>query len=128
MPRLATEFIRYFCILKMTGNSIIRSLTGILLICTFAIGITPKSAFHELIASHNDGCFDNHQYKETQITRQGFSCHFENLVVESPYIWQPQTINAPIIHFFTSFQSSLKVNWFSHHSYYSELRGPPYLI
>ena len=112
----------------MRGDSIIKMFTGFLLICTFAISITPKTAFHELIASHNDGCFDNHQFKETQITKQGFSCHFENLVVESPYIWQPQPNPELIGSFFIVSQSSIQIDLFSQHLYFSELRGPPSLV
>lgn len=112
----------------MRGNLIIKNILGLLLICVFTISITPKSAFHDLIASHNDECFDNHQFKSDQITRQSFSCHFENLVVESPYIWQPQPIEVSLITLFNSYQSSLQVNLFPQNSYYSELRGPPVVI
>ena len=120
--------MRYFASLKMKADSIIKKITGLLLICTFAIGITPKSAFHDLVANHNDECFDNHQFKSTQVTKQGISCHFENLVVESPYIWQPQLQQASINLYFTSWQTLLQADFFSHHQSYTELRGPPFLI
>jgi hypothetical protein len=120
--------MRYFASLKMKADSIITKITGLLLICTFAIGITPKSAFHDLFANHNDECFDNHQFKGVQLTKQGFSCHFENLVVESPYIWQPQPQQSSINSYFTSYQSLLQVDLYSQDHYYSELRGPPFLI
>ena len=120
--------MRYFASLKMKAYNIIIRLTSLLLICTFAIGITPKSTFHDLIANHNDGCFDNHQFKGTQLTKEGYNCHFDNLVVESPYIWQPQPLPSLITGFFSSNQPSFKVELFSDYPYFSELRGPPCFI
>lgn len=112
----------------MRGYSIINKLTGFLLICIFAISITPKSSFHDLMASHNDECFDNHQFKGDQITRQSFNCHFENLVVESPYLWQYHCLLDEITIYLSTDKPSLNVDVFSNHPFFSELRGPPAVI
>jgi hypothetical protein len=58
----------------------------------FLISITPKKYFHDLIADHTDDSLTTINHA-TSVNNAGINCHFQNLVVESPFTWYPSLIN-----------------------------------
>ena len=125
MVMLTVRFIALFCIVLMKSTSIISKVSCIFLLCIFAISNTPKNVFHSLIADHNDGCFDNHQLKGSQLTKQGTNCHFENLVVESPYVWSLQFFNNQHLPFYSKYECHLIEHFYSQDHLHLLQRGPP---
>src|SRR6478752_4789266 len=109
----------------MKITSVISKASCIFLLCIVAISTTPKNVFHTLIADHNDACFDNHQIKGLQLTKQGTNCHFENLVVESPYVWLLHVIDNRPQRFFAKYVCYLNEHFYSNDLLLSVLRGPP---
>src|SRR3954464_3430120 len=109
----------------MRSTSVISKASCIFLLCIFAISSTPKNAFHSLIADHNDACFDNHQIKGAQLTKQGTNCHFENLVVESPYLWSLHFSNNQPLRVYPKYEFYLTGHFYSNPHLLLVLRGPP---
>lgn len=92
----------------------------------FAISATPKVYFHPFLARHNDVSFCKEANKApTHLHRQGFNCHFDQLVVALPYIYQPASISvdAPALY---SEKNAVYLQSYLHCvTTHTESRGPP---
>ena len=78
-----------------------------------------------MIADHRDGGSYSHNAKMPQLSQQGFNCHFDNLVVESPFV-PAFVIAMDYIRLPYSLQKEyLNPDFYSLHHFYAELRGPP---
>jgi hypothetical protein len=64
-------------------------LLAVLMLALFALGITPVSAVHALVARHTDRHLALGQMKTDLLTRAGFFCRVDNLVVELPCLSFP---------------------------------------
>ncbi len=78
-----------------------------------------------MVADHRDGGGYHNSSKVPQLSQQDFNCHFDNLVVESPFV--PVSVIAIVyIRLPYSLQKEyLSSDFYSLHHFYTELRGPP---
>jgi len=78
-----------------------------MLLLIFSISIAPKAYFHDLIADHKDYSNCNDFHKNSVLHKEGYNCHFDDLVVSSPFILQAEKITVPTITYFNSHSVSL---------------------
>ena len=64
----------------------IRNVLAGLMVLLFAFSITPKIMLHDLIANHKDRPYAVNDSNTKEIDASGFHCHYDNLVVESPFL------------------------------------------
>jgi hypothetical protein len=90
----------------------------------FGFSVTPKLALHKLLANHKDSS-PSAIGADAQLTRSGFHCDVENLVVEGPFLFENTTIaiNNPVL--FATYQNKPTHNFYSTDNFVSCLRGPP---
>ena len=90
----------------------------------FGFSVTPKLLLHSLLAHHKD-ISSRSVSKNTEITTSGFHCDVENLVVESPFLFENITVsfNTPVV--FAKYQNKPTHNFCSTENLVSCLRGPP---
>ncbi len=97
-----------------------------MLLLIFGISSTPKIYFHDLVADHKDASGCEQIHTTTALHNQGYNCHFDDLVVSSPFIVQTafsislsqQYFKEKLINFISSYCSSVVQ--------YKESRGPPF--
>ncbi|MES1160283.1 MAG: hypothetical protein ABUM51_05985 [Bacteroidota bacterium] len=101
-----------------------RFLSGILLVL-FAFSVTPKKFLHDLVANHKDTPGKFSKDAKARLQKSTFTCHTEDLVVESPFIGgsAPLIIQAPSL--FCPPYAELVTRWHSTPYLFSALRGPP---
>src|SRR5665213_414970 len=102
----------------------IKSISALLLLLVFTIGITPRKTLHDLFANHKDSTASIPGGNTSQYTRAGINCNCENLVAESHFVAFSNEIqlNSPSVHSFFLFSLPRLVNLALFHNY---LRGPP---
>ena len=105
---------------------IIKRLTGIFILCTFLLSITPKQVLHSLCASHKDQAAGKTSTTgETQLGTAGFHCDCDSIVATSPFADVTEVISIlcptpQLIH-----HEELPVAAVSSTHVYFSLRGPP---
>ncbi len=104
---------------------LIQKLISSFFICLLALSITPRIILHNLVANHRDGGFSTPNSKQTEVSKAGFNCHFDDLVAESPFIATEEIQVAPPLLSFKLLIQFSKISFFSRHHFYAELRGPP---
>ena len=75
---MANNYLKY---------QIVKKVTAIILLFLFAFSVTPIKVVHDIVAKHHDSKAASSvtgAYKP-QISRPGFNCLLDNLVVESPF-------------------------------------------
>jgi hypothetical protein len=101
-----------------------RFLSGALLVL-FALSITPKKVLHDWIVNHTDGVTHTVKSDVAQLTKDGFNCNCQNLVAESPFTADYQSVDIkpgqsfvehPAIHLHQVYTSSY---------FFFQHRGPP---
>lgn len=102
----------------------LKSLSTILLLFVFTLGITPKKTLHDWFANHKDTTSSIPESKTPQLTKAGFNCNCENLVAESNFIAVSNLIiiNLPSVYSFVSFSIPSLISLSVLHN---NLRGPP---
>lgn len=70
----------------MSKHPVIKSLLTSFLLVLFALSVTPKRFVHDVVAKHKDvaGRFANETH--THVQKAFYSCHVDDLVVESPFL------------------------------------------
>jgi len=93
----------------------------------FAFSGTPKKFLHDLVAHHRDTKSKFSRDGHTSVQRSIYSCHIEDLVVESPLIAAalPVILPAPAISNETFTQ--LTARSYAFFPVATSLRGPPSL-
>lgn len=56
-----------------------------MLLLIFSISVAPKAYFHDLIAHHKDYSNCNDFHKNSVLHKEGYNCHFDDLVVSTPF-------------------------------------------
>jgi hypothetical protein len=97
-------------------NQTIKRVIAVLLICIFAISITPVFFIHTLFAAHDD---NRNSTKSTgyQLTAGGFNCRCDDFVAEGQFL-----NDASII----SIISTKNFSVYNH--FFFTLRGPPTIV
>ncbi|MBS1666645.1 MAG: hypothetical protein JST58_04640 [Bacteroidetes bacterium] len=109
----------------MCKNNIIRAFLSALLMIVFAFSITPQIYLHDLLADHRDSPIKSNFSDQAQLSKTGFHCTWDNLVVESPFI---NKVISPFISIqkqFVKLESVFKTDCLGLDYFYFELRGPP---
>lgn len=109
----------------MKQTTTIQKANGIFLMLVLAISIAPKTFFHDLVAHHKDLPVCNQLHKTAVFHHQGFNCHFDDLVVTTPFIFVNEQ---PVVfaHFyFEKKQASFCSFHLSSFLQQKENRGPP---
>jgi hypothetical protein len=110
--------------------SVIHRLLAGWLLLLFAFSITPKKFLHNLVANHQDATAMNFPRENTgasQLSKAGYHCPCEQLVVQTPFVYQSATINYAIVPVFVVYQDQQFVSTYSTAPDVSFLRGPPAL-
>lgn len=113
-------------LIKLKQRQTIRKRIAWLLLIVFMVSTAPKTYLHEAIATHKDVSYCTHIHETSACLHlQGFNCHFDNLVVTAPYIFQSYSFSlvVPIryLHISTHYLSS----YHSIISFSKDNRGPP---
>jgi hypothetical protein len=111
--------------LKKTGS--IQKLIAFLLLVAFFISTVPKLYIHNILANHKDyeNACTHKSHKAPCLKTAGINCHFNDLVVNLPYLHQPvEPLSCTQIYFGELMKvRPSTVLWISLLS--SESRGPP---
>jgi hypothetical protein len=96
------------------------------LLLVFFVSTAPKTYFHNLVANHKDYSDCTQRHHSAVLHQQGMNCHFDDLVVTSPFV---SLIEHPLVSFTIFFEkklsasSSFLIASFLQHK---ESRGPPF--
>jgi len=100
----------------------------------FAISVTPKIAVHSLVARHKDfhpaTSKDRYSSRSVadQVSRTGFHCAVDNLVVELPYLSYSIDTQLVIPELFRTHQVVAEHQFYSFSHFIFGLRGPPVTV
>ncbi|SDW95426.1 hypothetical protein SAMN05444410_107145 [Hydrobacter penzbergensis] len=114
----------------MRPLSVIHRLLAGWLLLLFAFSITPKKFLHNLVANHQDATAMNFPRENTgasQLSKAGYHCPCEQLVVQTPFVYQSASIDYTIVPVFVTYQDQQFVSTYSTAPDVSFLRGPPAL-
>jgi hypothetical protein len=94
----------------------------------FMLGITPKILIHALVAHHTDTHLALDHDKADQFNKAGYHCTIDNLVVESPFLYHPVSIEWGIQKYLPEHQPAPLRTHLSSSHFIFRLRGPPAFI
>ncbi|MBS1605788.1 MAG: hypothetical protein JST42_24225 [Bacteroidetes bacterium] len=104
----------------------IRHLLAVVMLALFALGITPKIAVHALVARHTDRHLALASQRTDLLTRAGFFCRVDSLVVELPCFSFPVSFSlAPPRVFSTGRGVRAADQYYFLPPFIFGLRGPP---
>ncbi|HWJ25628.1 MAG TPA: hypothetical protein VNS32_03740 [Flavisolibacter sp.] len=106
-------------------NNTIRKLLAIILLMLFAISAVPKAYFHDLIADHKDVSFCSEVHKTPCAHKQGYNCHFDDLVVHQPFLLPDDQPVARLRVFSSLDLPQLYTSSTQAFFFHTESRGPP---
>jgi hypothetical protein len=117
--QLRIKNIRQHIILKKT--------TGVLLLCTFLLSITPKLVLHNISAHHKDQSAKKFNDK-LQLNESGFNCDCNSIVATSPFTELSLGFDNLNLYHFSLYTERTATFLSSADHYYSDLRGPPAIV
>lgn len=91
----------------------------------FAFSVMPKTYLHDWVANHTD-YYSFHSNDET-VTKTGFNCHCDDLVVSAPFTAPPAGFYLNAFLSFTTFVSPAYAFLFANAPATKDSRGPPRL-
>lgn len=95
------------------------------MLAVFSFSVMPKIILHDLVADHRDTPLAQNYSDQQQVSKTGFNCNCDNLVVELPFVNDIARIEVAVSQHFSG-QSNAYINHFSSpNCFYFELRGPP---
>lgn len=111
----------------MRAYTKIQKLTALLLLFVLTLSTTPKAFIHTLFADHKD--IDNScahiSHDAPCVKTASINCHFNDLVVNLPYIDQVETITQLKEISFSDFQVTEVSTYYSCDWLSKDNRGPP---
>ena len=111
----------------MRKQPIIRRLLAGLLLVLFALSGTPKLFVHDLVAHHKDTRCKFSHGSHTDVERSTFTCHTQDLVVESPFIETAALFEVHVPVIYTAGIVELTARLYAFFPVHYSLRGPPAL-
>lgn len=95
------------------------------MLAVFAFSITPKIILHNVVANHKDTPLASNTEKNAQVTKAGFNCNCDNLVVESPFTDYQEPFQVLINNFYLPqvIKDVNSIKTVVH--FHTALRGPP---
>ena len=93
----------------------------------FAYVITPKITLHNLVASHRDGRGKTSlpDANSTQLSKAGFNCQCDNLIIESPFVAETKALVITPQISYPVFCDAFVADVYSSTVFHYSLRGPP---
>jgi hypothetical protein len=109
----------------MYKNYVIRNFTAGAMFLLFAISITPKQIFHDIITRHKHSYIKFDGTINVQASKNNFQCNWHDQPVKSPFTDQPAfRLVQPII-VYNSYINRYSFRFYSTELFFSSLRGPP---
>ena len=99
-------------------------MAGILLVL-FAFSIMPKKMLHDWIVSHTDGVAAVGKSAMAQVGKAGFNCDCKNLVAESPFTADNQSIDLVLPLDYHPMPGAFLCKVYTASLFFYSLRGPP---
>ena len=111
----------------MNNGKTIQKIYSFFLLVVFALSVTPKIYFHDVIANHKDAAAscDRPQQVKACIHQAGFNCHVDELVVTSAYLIIENIRSLLIASHFPEFNSTYQFLLSCNCLLNNESRGPP---
>ena len=111
----------------MNKRPIIRKGIAVLMLMLFAVTITPRQLFHDVITGHKHSYVKLVGTQDFNPSKAGFQCNWNNDLIDSafndPVVFQ---LDHPVVHHSSEFNRYI-LNYYSAVHYFSSLRGPPSL-
>lgn len=106
-------------------STTIQKAKAVFLVLVLILSIAPKAFFHDIVASHKDLPACSEVHKSAVFHHQGYNCHFDDLVVTTPFLFTNEQ-PAVVVHlYFGKIQPSSHSPRLAHFSQHKENRGPP---
>jgi hypothetical protein len=113
------------CSKNVHNHILIKKLLGGVMLVVFGFSVTPKILLHNLVADHRDTPRTQNYTNEQQLSKTGFNCNCDNLVVESPFVNNYVPIELQLTRQFFETQIVYIDRFYSVDFFYFKLRGPP---
>jgi hypothetical protein len=91
----------------------------------FGFSVTPKLLLHTLFANHKDATASRPISDNIELSTSGFHCDVDNLVVESPFLFEYVTLDFTTPVLFGTYQDRPIQHCCPPENHISFLRGPP---
>lgn len=104
---------------------IIKKFSAFLLLCVFAIGITPKQVLHDALTHHQHIPLNE---DGASVGKSRFNCNDENFAAESPFVDQVTDIELIVPDVDRAMPNIFHPSHPREHHVFFELRGPPVAI
>lgn len=111
--------------LSLYKNKRLRSFVAGLLLIIFAFSVTPTIVLHNWLANHTDSVRKLPDTGQTQVAKQLFNCHCDNIVAESAFTETASIIITVPGQLFTVQQNCSIIHLPSSPHFYFSQRGPP---
>jgi hypothetical protein len=108
-------------------NPVIQRGIAFLMVWLFLFSITPKKYWHDLLAAHTDA-YAAAGTGEARLSPEGFNCHADDLVVNTPFLEMAPAAETPLLPFCTSFSLFCTAGIFSNNLKAKDSRGPPAML
>jgi hypothetical protein len=109
----------------MHSHNLIRKLTAGGMLVLFAISITPKQVFHDLITKHKHTYLKFDGTISLQASKNNFHCNWHDQPVKSPFRDQPDIrLSQPNV-VYSSYINHYSLKFYSVELLFSSLRAPP---
>ena len=114
--------------IELKDKPVKKNILALALLFVLAVSVVPKTYFHDLIADHKDVLACDHSCRtSSHLHHQGFNCHFDDLVVTAPYVFQPFEILFSIDNLYQELNSAYTSSLLHYGVFYKETRGPPFM-
>ncbi len=110
---------------KLNNCAIIRRILAFVLLLIFMFSSTPKKYLHDLIADHSDYYGFVHSDSDATISKAGFNCHCDDLVVATPFMKATFATGLSATTLFAEFVAAAYSRASITTLYTKDLRGPP---
>ena len=109
----------------MHKNPFIRNFTAGAMLLLFAISITPKQIFHDLITKHKHSYAKSDGTTTIQASKNNFHCNWHDQPVKSPFTDRPAfRLSQPNV-VYLSYTNHYSLRFYSTELLFSSLRAPP---
>jgi hypothetical protein len=112
-------------LIELKNKPVKKNSLALALLFVFAVSVVPKTYFHDLIADHKDILTCDHSCgTSSHLHPQRFNCHFDDLVVTAPYVFQSCEILFSVNNLH-ELNSAYPPSLLKYEIFYKETRGPP---
>lgn len=109
----------------MRGRSVIQKFLAFGLLLIFVLSITPKLYLHDICADHTDFYGYTSNSDDTVISKAGFNCECQDLVVTTPFIQSHFSAEFTLPPADAGFITASYQQFILTTQYTKDLRGPP---